>query len=291
MAKGSIISWENVEFAPISLVAAVTQAAIGSGCVGANVLVRPACEKVDSYISRMNHYAMLGVDRRETFTRRMPNGRFMPLRTIGIDDDVNVSMKELGGVINRSFGADQSFIDAMRLAFGEILDNVIQHSESHCGGLACAQYYPRMKYVELCVVDSGQGISQSMAENDDYASILRDELVAKAFEPKTGQWYGRTLMGSQHVSGGMGLALTAALAKHVNGHIWAVSRDGSAHIDSLGIHVTKGLSYPGTVIVVRLPVDPDTVVPAAVMYQGAKDKPMRWSASEGMYYDSDDSLW
>ena len=80
-----------------------------------------------------------------------------------------------------------------------------------------------------------------------------NELVTLAFEAKTGGWFGCSEVGTNKVSGGMGLAFAARLAKVTEGHVWTVTRRSAIHVSSNGTETMGGLYYPGTLIVMRIP--------------------------------------
>lgn len=202
----------------------------------------------------------------------------------------------LRDVVLDRISANENVKDMVSLAFGEVIDNIIHHSESPCGGIACAQFYPKaanVPYIEYCVTDSGKGIAASMAENISYAGLSPSELVAKAFERKTGQWYGRVPDGTSRVSGGVGLSISAGLAAALDGVIWCVSHGSAVEIRGGKTTVVDGLYYPGTVIVVRLPVTDDAVVNESDLFDGGAERPMRWNPRDGRYYDSESDweLW
>ena len=80
-----------------------------------------------------------------------------------------------------------------------------------------------------------------------------NELVTLAFEAKTGEWFGCSEVGTNKVSGGMGLAFATRLAKVTEGHVWTVTRGSAIHVSSNGTETMDGLYYPGTLIVMRIP--------------------------------------
>ena len=80
-----------------------------------------------------------------------------------------------------------------------------------------------------------------------------NELVTLAFEAKTGEWFGCSEVGTNKVSGGMGLAFATRLAKVTEGHVWTVTRGSAIHVSSNGTETMDGLYYPGTLMVMRIP--------------------------------------
>lgn len=289
--------WSQSSFVSISQIAAVAQVQLDSleRC-GIPASISAPSGNVDSYISRMNYYSIVGTPRGESFTRHSPHGRFMPMERICPDRNSNDIPGMLSSVVLDHISTSDTVKDAVSFAFGEVVDNVIQHSESSCGGLACAQFYPKaasVPYVEYCVTDSGRGIAASMSDNEQYIGINPAMLVAKAFERGTGQWYGRVPDGSSKVSGGVGLSISERLAKALGGIVWCVSHGNAVEIRDGVTKTIDGLYFPGTIVTVRLPVPCDAVINESDLFDGGEDRPMRWSPQEGRYYEDEDDweLW
>ena len=57
--------------------------------------------------------------------------------------------------------------DALYYSLSEVVNNVFHHAELPTHGVICAQYYPNRHCVELAVVDSGRGISESLRGNPE----------------------------------------------------------------------------------------------------------------------------
>lgn len=242
---------------------------------------------------RMDYCKVLGIERDEGFTRHDPCDRFVPLTRIPIDEmsaDPGGTADMLTRVIKSNTGFTGSAVDIMSLAFSEVMDNIVQHSEAKSPGIAGAQWFPNLGYVEICVADCGIGISRSMSANDDYHGMSDGELLEKAFEYQAGQWYGRSVFGSREVSGGVGLCYSAGLTRALGGHLWAVSHGSSVHISETGIERLSGMYYPGTVIVMRIPNTGRELLDTDVFPDG-RGLPLRYEPGEGQYLEEDDALW
>lgn len=292
---GVRVDWSHVRFASISQVAAITAIQLCGTAYGVTPVASITDSNVASYISRMNYFAMLGIDHVERFCRHEPNGRFVPLTAIPIDEgsaDPNGVAGALREVIKSHVAMSESAMDLTDYAFGEIVDNVVQHSRASSPGIACAQYYKADSFLEICVADPGIGIVASMTDNEKYRGLEASEVMQMAFEAKTGQWCGRSKPGTRYMSGGIGLSVAAKLAKSVGGHVWAVSHDCSLHISKDGSETMTGLFYPGTLIVLRIPETQEEVL-AGDIFEGEPMRPARWSASEGLWTDDENQniLW
>ncbi len=260
--------------------------------IGGRAQITNPPSSVEQYVSRMNLYRHLGQPHPENFIRHNSAGKFVPLMTVDDQDSANAATSSFVDVIASQLNLDRSVPDMMNYSLGEVLDNILQHSLSTFGGVVSAQYFPRLGYVEMCVADGGRGIAASMQRNPSYAGMSPEELTLSAFERGRGEFCGNTVFGSDKVGKGMGLAVTASLAKSTGGRLWCVSQHQAISIDPKGSRSLSGLYFPGTLISLRIPTNVDVVLTGLEMFGDEPDKPVRWSPSEALFYDNDDfPLW
>lgn len=260
--------------------------------IGGRTQITNPPSSVERYISRMNLYRHLGQSHPENFARHNSAGKFVPLMTVDNQDSANAATSSFVDVIASQLNLDRSVPDMMNYSLGEVLDNILQHSLSAFGGVVSAQYFPKLGYVEMCVADGGRGIATSMQGNPNYAGMTPEELTLSAFERGCGEFCGNTMFGSDRVGKGMGLAVTASLAKSTGGYLWCVSQHQAISIDSEGSSPLSGFYFPGTLISLRIPTNVDVVLTGLEMFGDEPDKPVRWSPSEALFYDNDDfPLW
>ena len=282
--------WSDCSFVSIAQLAAVSAIQRTGASVGTEIKCIPSA-RCDDYISRMNYYRMIGIKHDERFKRHNSMSRFMPLTSISQRTSNDIAELLMNTVISH-LNTDKSVADMINFAFGEMVDNVINHSGAPDTGIACAQYYKTRKYVDVCIVDCGKGIPSSMSSNPSYGELSNTQLLEKAFERETGEWFGVPSFGTEHVSGGMGLYLSARIMKTIGGIIWVVSHDSAIEISK---DATKGISnmyYPGTAIVMRFPDASDPITGNDIFGNGV-DEPITWSPSESWAYSSndDDVIW
>ena len=129
-----------------------------------------------------------------------------------------------------------------------------------------------------------------MSTNAAYHGMEDDDLLEKAFEYESGQWYGRSRYGTREVSGGVGLSYSANLARALDGHLWSVSYSSAIHISKEGVERLDGMYFPGTVIVLRIPKTDREVLESDLFPHGL-DLPQRYEPGEGLYVEEDDVLW
>lgn len=275
-------------FFSLSCAAATAEAIRAFVAQGRHVAVSGPSGSTASYLARMNFHKLVGLKFSESFVRHDPRARFVPLCMIAEPDDPGKVADKMESVLNANISdIAPSTSNLVNYAFGEIMDNVLQHSETVAHGIAGAQYYPNLGYIELVVADAGKGIVASMADNPAYSGIPPKRLMAKAFEKEAGQYVGRSGFGGSKVSMGMGLNVAANVTMALNGRLWAVSHGYSVRITEKGTESTSGLCYPGTVVCMKLPLQPGKTILESSIFEGGRDEPLLWSATEGFYFESD----
>lgn len=291
--RGVDADWASVTFASIAQLGAIAAVQLCGKTAGNEQHTTRPRQNVMSYMQRADYFSTLGIDVPEGFKRHDTSTRLLPVSKIPIDEleaEPNRIAGQLKTLILSHLKLSESVSDNMDLALGEIIDNVVQHSGASAPGVACAQYYPSDAFIEVCVADCGVGIPASMAENPDYVGLSDADLLAMAFEQKTGQWYGRSHTGTNKVSGGMGLSFASHLVRAIGGHIWAISHSTAAHLSRAGTEELEGLFYPGTLIVMRVPETLDEVSEIEMTGEGS-DNPSLWNDVDGRHSGDSGALW
>lgn len=279
----------RLSFASISQIVAIAQLYVWANHLHADVSLGDIPPDVEQYASRMDLYKLIGVAHRESFARHMSDDRFVPLRRITDYEDVNAIAADLTNVVMRRLTVDESVRNAVDFSFGEILDNIVQHSGSPIGGVAAAQYYPNKHYLELCVSDSGRGIPSTMASNCAYRSLTSSQLMAKAFEEGCGERVGAEFLGQDGAGMGMGLTIAERFVRKCGGIMWVVSSNEAVTVTSAGVAGSKAYWYPGTILVMRVPTNMGTVINADDIYPGrGYTGRFSWNKDDGFFSVSDD---
>lgn len=283
-------NWKFCKFASVSQIAAAAIVQSAANSSGMNCESIPSAT-ADRYISRMDYYKMAGIKHDEDFLRHSEGDRFLPLTKIEVYKTNEIAERLKSMVISHLSFSD-SAVDLMQNAFGEVLDNVLQHAKTSVPGLSCSQYYPKDNFVEVCIVDCGCGISASMANNPAYSDLDDEDLLKTAFDRYTGEFYGVPAYGTANVSGGMGLWIAANIVRALGGRIWAVSRENAIEISPEGSKSFGGMYFPGTIICMRFPVT-NRVITGDEVFGNGNQSAMRWSPSESWWYEGSDDevLW
>ena len=287
--------WGN-DFVTISQAAAIAQIMKDRSFRKLPGQIRHPRDDTRRYMERMNFYKLLGVNLEESFTRRNPDDRFIPMESLEDEHTPSGLSDKLKAMVEKHApNVDESVLGSLHMAFGEIMDNAVQHSDSPSPGIATAQYYPSKQYIELCVVDGGKGVVASLRENPAYHAYDDDDLAVMAFEKEIGQYVGRPDYANNKVSMGRGLYIASRIVSAMGGRLWMVSRDSFVEVSANETAVHDGFFFPGTLVTARLPVRPGIVVRGCDINDKFASSPISWSVEEGgLYYtdgNEENMLW
>ncbi|WP_421572312.1 hypothetical protein M1L65_06055 [Slackia exigua] len=291
-ADGVISNWKDCTFASVSQVAAVASVQRHAHHLGLRQSIRFGKPEITAYMKKMGYFECAGIVDESPRRQIEAEVTVMPLSAICGDDNTNEIPARLRTTVTGHLDLDDSAIDTIDLTFSEVLNNVRQHSGDSISGLAAAQYHPNKRYVEACIVDCGVGIAASMADNPAYAGLSNYELLAKAFEEHTGQYYALPSFGTAQVSGGRGLHMTFMVLKALNGIAWVISHGDAMRIENGICTKLEDLYYPGTIVCMRYPITSKKVTGNDLFGNGI-EAPLRWNQSDSYFYDDRDDypLW
>jgi hypothetical protein len=292
-SDGLVVDWSHATFVSASqMTAAASVQRYASERYGCSIGMVKAHGNAASYMYAMGYAQVLS---RKSDWSSMSHGgdNYSTIRAIETDGTAQDVAGSISSVLSANLSSNGTVHDAIDYSFGEIVDNVINHSGSPCGGFASAQYMPKREYVELCVADCGVGIARTMSRNSWYSGLSDQQLVVKAFDEGEGENVGSGAFVSPNGGAGKGLATAAALVRATHGHLWVVSKDVDLSLSDSGFHETLGGHYPGTVITMRIPVGDGVSLLESDIFSDGGDHPFGFSASEGLYDPSDvsDVLW
>lgn len=288
---------QRLGFASISQTTALAQVLKDSRSSGIGGRIINPPDAAYKYMQRMNFYRLIGIGREEDFMRHDPGDRFIPIETLEDESSPGTIADKVTAMVRKLAPyADISIPGTLGMAFGEIMDNAVHHSETPTPGIAAAQYYPNRKFIEFCVADGGKGIVASLRDNQRYARFSDEQLAEMAFEANVGQFVGVPDYSHDRASMGRGLYIAAQVTRKLNGHLWLYSRDRCIALCRDGTESLSGFFYPGTLIVMRLPIQAGVKVLGSDIDSRFKASPVSWDVMEGgMYYteENDDTspLW
>lgn len=213
------------------------------------------------YLQRMDFFTHCGIGLEETFSRRDPKRRFVPIQRVersrsGKIGELSVAVADcIFPELSNSFDPDKTGLyDAICYSISEMALNVVQHSRSD--GFAHAQVYPKSGLVRLAIGDYGIGIRKSfeMAESPHWHPEMNDlDAINTAMQPKVSS---RTHLSSGWggpVNAGVGLTLLSGLAAVTGGEFCLFSNQGFLRLGHNAIVLPGHVGISGTVCAITIP--------------------------------------
>ncbi|MDE0146458.1 MAG: DUF4325 domain-containing protein [Nitrospira sp.] len=136
----------------------------------------------------------------DKYDRTLREGGHVPALRFG-DDGTSTIDEILAKVMNLILGqleTDRATLKAVEWSLGEIMDNVVNHSQSQVGGFVQATAYKNANQVEFVVADAGIGIPGSM-NISNHAEAIRQAINEGVTRDKN-QNAGNGLYGSYRVA-------------------------------------------------------------------------------------------
>ena len=160
--------WTYVHPVVLSMTVALTRAMKAKG---AKIIVNDAIAKSTSYLTRMGLFDMLEVAR-PIGSESESAGRFIPIRIVKNDDELNDFMAETTPLLHSS----PSAADTIKYVISELVRNVFEHAgHPNNEAIVCAQWFKKTNRFTLGVADAGMGIQKSLEVHhgalDDLSAI------------------------------------------------------------------------------------------------------------------------
>jgi len=108
-----------------------------------------------SYLDRMGLFEFTS---QESPHKKEETGRFIPVTLIKNATEQSKFITDMIPLLH--LPVDKT--DAIKYTLGELLRNVLEHSESNVGAVVAAQYYKKSNTVRIGICDSGIGIKKSL---------------------------------------------------------------------------------------------------------------------------------
>jgi hypothetical protein len=125
----------------------------------------------------------------------------------------SVRLDDIAEVISRDEQRKSDFFDVLSYSFREMIRNVFEHSGSD-RVFYCAQYWPAKQKVEVCLLDQGIGIRQSLGTNPNFRYKTDKEAVEMCLWPGVSGKTHLRPMSENWANSGYGLYMTSRLSRH-----------------------------------------------------------------------------
>lgn len=110
------------------------------------------------YLDRMGLYDLTHTQSPFTYTKKEESGRFVPIKIIKTAEDQSHFIADMVPLLHLSEG--NAVI--VKYIIGELVRNVLEHSQAADGAIVSAQYYKKTNRVSIGICDTGIGIWGSM---------------------------------------------------------------------------------------------------------------------------------
>lgn len=198
----------------VTMIAAMGEAARALG--GAVTLVNETVNSSTRYLERMGLFDVLGVERSITVQHpREAAGRFVPLRQIRTNQELNNFVAEVGPLLHAS--PEQT--RAVKYVLFEMIRNVLEHAHAEGGAYVAAQVARMTGRLLLGVSDAGQGVLGSMQFSHPVST--HRHAIELAFRPGVTGTTAR--FGGNETNGGAGLFFMKAMVLASSHHMVMVT--------------------------------------------------------------------
>jgi len=204
----------------------------------------PNDSDVIRYLKRMDFHQMLDIKTSENFSRRNGTGKFQELYQVDNEDEISCIIGSLEQILQRRSKLSGDFVNIMRYALHEILENLFNHANSPINGVICGQSYPKLKKVQFAIVDVGIGIPKSLRSNPKYSRLSDKKCLLESIKSK--------VTSKPNANTGEGLFFASKIAQLNDGLFYILSLN--ARLEARGKPIAQDAPYwQGTIIVFEVP--------------------------------------
>lgn len=110
------------------------------------------------YLDRMGLYELTSTESPFTYIKKEESGRFVPIKIIKTAEDQSRFIADMVPLLHLS--EENAVI--VKYIIGELVRNVLEHSQASDGAIVAAQYYKKTNRVSIGICDTGMGVWKSM---------------------------------------------------------------------------------------------------------------------------------
>lgn len=139
------------------------------------------CEKLEAkskhYLQRMGLFKLLNIKPEINIIEHEPAGRFISLTRITNSEELTKFITDIVPLLH----LESEQAGPIKYIVGELVRNVLEHSESKQGAIVSAQYYQKSNTIRIGIVDNGVGIKKTI--NNAYPVKTHLEALKLALTP------------------------------------------------------------------------------------------------------------
>lgn len=148
--------WVNIHPVVLTMLAA-----LGKTVDPENITIDDVTATSGHYLARMGLFRAMGKDSPYSIAEHEAAGRFIPITQIRTQSEQSQFITDMIPLLHLS----PQQADAIKYMVGELVRNVLEHSESKEGAFVAAQYYPKPNMVRLGICDTGVGVWRTIHQH------------------------------------------------------------------------------------------------------------------------------
>jgi len=186
---------------------------------------------------------------------RSPAQTYIPF--IQFDNEIDSIAKDITSKIiqntyNLTTEDRKDLSEYLHYLVSEMMDNVVSHAQSHCGGYVTAQYYPTKKKVQVVIIDNGLGLKQTLSQK--YVLKNEEEAITKALKEHVTGSNSFDIYTNIPKHAGLGLFFLTKIIQETNGKLFIVSNNTIYRLET-DFFTELETSFNGTIVCFEIEVD------------------------------------
>lgn len=110
------------------------------------------------YLDRMGLYKLTNTPSPFDYSKKESSGKFVPISIIHTADDQSLFIANMIPLLHLS----EENATVVKYIIGELVRNVLEHSQAQDGAVVAAQYYRKTNRVSIAICDTGIGLWESL---------------------------------------------------------------------------------------------------------------------------------
>ncbi len=224
---------------------------------GKNIKCTHLSSYVRSYLDAIHFLDFIDAEKEKQFPeyiKKYAEKRYIPMIKFPAskckDTVKNNILSAIGNILKIQLNIKGEIYSALDYMLTELIDNITEHSDSEYGYIF-AQYYPKEKYVDICIIDNGITILGS------YAKIGRKDIKNDVEAMKSASIGVSTKNLPEAENRGYGIVTSKKmLTEGLGGNFFVFSGGAFYRKDKendIVVGLPKNIKWDGTVVLLRIP--------------------------------------